>query len=78
MPESGRPVRPLATPEEVAEYLGVSTQALAQMRWLGTGPVFTRVTPRTIRYRWADIEAYELANRRNRTDQVTAPAGTSA
>lgn len=49
--------KPLARPLEVAEHLGVPQKTLAQWRWLGTGPRWSKVG-RHVRYRWEDIEAW--------------------
>jgi hypothetical protein len=57
---------PLATPEEVAAHLGRSVQALAQLRFHGTGPAFIR-TGRLIRYRWEDVAAWVQAGSSTRT-----------
>ncbi|MEV8194254.1 DNA-binding protein [Rhodococcus pyridinivorans] len=46
--------RPLATPQEVAEYRRVSTEALAQERRRGTGPRFSKLG-RQVRYDWQDV-----------------------
>lgn len=48
---------PLATAAEVAAHLRVTTAALAQMRYLGTGPVFRKLGNR-VRYDWADVTAW--------------------
>lgn len=50
--------RPLATPEEVAEYYGVPVQTLYQWRSRGKGPKSRRIG-RHIRYEWDDVEAFE-------------------
>ncbi len=50
--------RPLGTPNEVSKYLGITTGALAQMRYLGQGPVFQRLGAKTIRYAWEDVDAW--------------------
>lgn len=47
----------LASPDELAEHLGVTVKTLAQWRYLGTGPKFTKAG-RSVRYRWADIDAW--------------------
>lgn len=49
--------RPLATVEEVSEYLGVPVQTLYQWRWRGIGPKSARVG-RHLRYRWSDVERW--------------------
>ncbi|MGW2143200.1 helix-turn-helix domain-containing protein [Nonomuraea bangladeshensis] len=55
--KGGRTRRNLATPEEVAEYLGVAEATLRQWRWLRKGPDFGTVG-RHIRYDWDDVETY--------------------
>lgn len=50
----GRPDDELGTAPEVAGYLGIPEQTLAQWRYLGRGPRFIRVG-RYVRYRWTDI-----------------------
>ena len=47
--------RPLATPDEVAEYLNVSPLTLQDWRYRKTGPRFSKVG-HGVRYRWADVE----------------------
>ena len=59
--------RPLAKPAEVAEYLGTTVGNLAQMRYAGTGPVFTRTGPKSVRYDWRDADAYVAANKFSQT-----------
>ena len=51
----------VAAAPDVAAALGMSITALAQMRYRGTGPAYTRVGNR-VRYRWSDVERY-LADR---------------
>jgi excisionase family DNA binding protein len=48
------PVRPLATREEVAEYLGVPSTTLAQWAHRGKGPEYIRVG-RFARYDWRSV-----------------------
>lgn len=66
------PERPM-TPGELAERWNTTTDALAQMRYRGTGPVFTRIGARKIRYLLADVLAYEGAQRSTRTDVRAEP-----
>lgn len=47
----------LATAVEVAEYMGVPLQTLAQWRYLHRGPAYVKVG-RHVRYVWADVEAF--------------------
>lgn len=49
--------RPLATPPEVAAFLGVPAKTLTQWRYGKTGPRWSKVG-RHVRYRWADIEKW--------------------
>lgn len=58
----------LITPQQLADRWGMTTGALAQQRFRGDGPVFVRVSARAVRYRLADVEAYEFAQRYSRTD----------
>lgn len=39
----------LATPQDLAEYIGTNTKTLAQWRWQNTGPSYVRAG-RMIRY----------------------------
>ncbi|CAM3435210.1 helix-turn-helix domain-containing protein [Stackebrandtia soli] len=52
----------MGTPAEVAETLKVSTKTLAQWRWQGRGPAWSKIGS-TVRYAWTDVEAYRTANR---------------
>jgi excisionase family DNA binding protein len=49
--------RPLASPEELSEYLGVPVNTLYQWRHRGIGPKALKVG-RHLRYRWADVEEW--------------------
>ena len=52
---------PIGKPKEVAEFLGISEQSLAQDRARGVGPRYIKHN-RRVRYRWADVEAYLREN----------------
>lgn len=54
----------LATEEQVAEWLQVSTQKLRRFRRYGDGPKFIKVG-RAIRYAWSDVHAWCVANRKS-------------
>ncbi len=41
-----------------AERIGVRPRSLQRWRQLGTGPAFTRIGPRLIAYREADLDAW--------------------
>jgi excisionase family DNA binding protein len=49
--------RPLASAEEVAQYLGVPVATLHQWRHRGTGPKASKVG-RWLRYRWSDVDVW--------------------
>lgn len=55
--------RPLATSEEVSEYLGVPKRTLDDWAHRGIGPAYSRVG-RHRRYAWADVDAYVEQQRR--------------
>lgn len=52
----------LVTPAEVADYLGIPIQTLAQWRWRNEGPAYVRVG-RLIRYRKEDLLSFVEASR---------------
>jgi excisionase family DNA binding protein len=49
--------KPLATTEEVAEFLQKPPRTLDQWAYLGKGPRFAKVG-RQRRYRWSDVEKW--------------------
>lgn len=52
-----RDTRALAEPEQVSKFLGVPVTTLAQWRYRGIGPHFSKVG-RHVRYRWPDVEQW--------------------
>ncbi|MEU5440110.1 helix-turn-helix transcriptional regulator [Streptomyces griseofuscus] len=48
---------PLATPAEVASYLGVPVKTLYQWKYRGIGPNVHKVG-RHLRYRWTEVDAW--------------------
>ena len=50
----------LLTPRQLAERWGISTKTLANLRCAGGGPPFLKLRG-AVRYRLADVEAYEAA-----------------
>ena len=50
----------LLTPRELAARWGISTKTLANQRCAGGGPPFLKLQG-PVRYRLADVEAYEAA-----------------
>jgi predicted DNA-binding transcriptional regulator AlpA len=57
----------LATPKQVAAFLDVSEPNLGQLRYLGRGPKFIKITGRQVRYRWSDVLAWVEEQARVRT-----------
>ncbi len=50
--------RPLATPEDLAEFLNnIPIKTLAQWRSRGIGPKYRKIG-RHVRYDWADVHAW--------------------
>lgn len=64
----------LLTPDEVSKITKLAVGALAQLRHRGEGPAYRRLSPRSIRYTRADVQAWIEASKRTRTDQLAAPA----
>lgn len=62
----------LLTPQEVADATGLTVRALAQMRYLGTGIPYRRLSARTIRYAESDVIAFVNAVRRTGTRESVA------
>lgn len=60
----------LATPDEVAAWLQVTTERLAKLRKTGRGPHFIKIG-REVRYAWKDVHAWCLQTRTTST-----PGGT--
>ena len=48
---------PLASPQEVAAYLGVPVKTLYQWKYRGIGPSVHKVG-RHLRYRWREVDAW--------------------
>ena len=58
----------LLTPADVCELVpGLNEHALAQLRYLGTGPKFIKPSPRKVVYRLSDVEAWLKANEHTST-----------
>jgi predicted site-specific integrase-resolvase len=62
-----RASRPLLTPLQAAERLGVTVNALERWRGIGGGPVFTKLSAKSVRYRQEDLDAFVEMNRRHST-----------
>ena len=59
----------LMDPKAAAEFLGLSTLTLADMRCKGTGPQFCKAG-RLVRYRFRDLQAWLDARTFSNTSQV--------
>lgn len=59
------------SPEEAARHLGLQPSTLANLRWKGGGPPFTKFGNR-VRYFFDDIEEWARSRRRTST---SAPSG---
>ena len=57
----------LHKPGDVAERFGITTAALAQMRYMGTGPRFIKLSGKQVRYRESEIQAWLDQQTRDRT-----------
>lgn len=49
--------RPLASAQEVADYLGVSLRTIYTWQYRGTGPRFKKVG-KHLKARWSDVDAW--------------------
>ncbi|MEE2529156.1 DNA-binding protein [Pseudarthrobacter sp. J75] len=63
----------LVSPVALAEYLGTTTGALAQMRYRGIGPKFIKLGAKAVRYSMSDVNAWLAAN----TMQCTSEKATA-
>lgn len=59
----------LMTAGEVGDLLAMTKGALAQLRYMGTGPQFIKLGGRSVRYRREDVDAWIRRCARTRTDQ---------
>lgn len=57
----------LLTPDEAGAQLGLSTGALAQLRYMGGGPCFIKLTAKAVRYRQSDLDAWIAGRARTST-----------
>ena len=48
-------------------YLRISPRTLENWRYRGGGPKYIRLSPRAVRYRLSDLEAWVLSCQRNNT-----------
>lgn len=64
----------LVNEHEAAEYLGYSVRALQNWRVRGGGPVFVKVSARSIRYRRRDLQAWVEAHLQSNTSTPATQA----
>lgn len=67
-PRSPAPEEPLATPAEVAAYLGVSEDTLKDWRYKKKGPPYRPGVGRHVRYEWDDVRAWYAAGKIERQE----------
>lgn len=60
----------LVPPAALAEFLGTTTGALAQMRYRGVGPKFIKLGGKAIRYRESDVSAWLDQQTRQQTGSL--------
>jgi len=48
----------LLSPQQLANHLGVSRKTLERMRMTGETPVFIKISPKIVRYRMRDVQAF--------------------
>jgi hypothetical protein len=61
-------------PAVVSEMTGMSTGALAQLRYTGGGPRFYKPTPKTVLYKRSEVVAWVEASARDRTSSTPSYA----
>jgi predicted DNA-binding transcriptional regulator AlpA len=66
-------MRPLATVDEFCQFAGLTRGQAAQMRYMGSGPEFVKITGRQVRYEWSSIERWVESRTRSRTDDPPNP-----
>lgn len=64
-------------PNELADRWHISWKTLARWRWTGDGPRFLKVSGKVL-YRIQDIEAFEVAHLRTRTDECLGAAAVQS
>ena len=63
------------TPKAAADYLGTTTDNLAQMRHRGVGPSWSQPTRRIIRYHRDDLDRWLARSRHPASRDDTPPTG---
>ncbi len=68
----------LLTTDQVAAKLGVPVRTLRQWRYLGRGPTFIKLGPKSVRYAAGDIDTWLHAQRTTQTGPRPASSPASA
>lgn len=61
----------LLTPEQAGKVLSLSPKTLANLRSKGGGPDFSKLSNRTIRYRYSDLKAFIAQSTKQNTSQYS-------
>ena len=61
----------MMTRTDVANYLGVTPQALVNMAHRGAGPKYAKLSGRLVRYRRSDVEAWIESTMTNTSKPVS-------
>lgn len=70
-PTSALSAGKMLTPIEAAEFVGLTNDSLANLRWKGGGPIYFKVG-RYVRYDPADLTAWMRSRRYTSTSQEAA------
>ena len=62
--------RRMMRPEAAAAYIGVSPSTLAKMRLRGTGPAYSKLSPKLVLYDPDVCDAYLVERRRLSTSEL--------
>jgi predicted DNA-binding transcriptional regulator AlpA len=62
--------RPLLSPSQASEYLGISERLLRASRQKGEGPPFVKLSRQIVRYRPEDLEAWVASKCRTSTQET--------
>ena len=67
----------LLTIDQVAQRLGLPKQTLAQWRYLGRGPAFIKLGPKSVRYAASDVDTWLDSQRTTPSTNRPSLAATS-
>ena len=68
---------PLLTTKAVGQYIGAAEETVRSWRRTGFGPPFIRLSPRAVRYKREDVEAWLATNKRISTSQTAEQAANT-